>query len=456
MVANETGAIRSSPPDRWDRVSRQVEAYSFFWMNAANVVGAWLALLLLFPSLGEWTGVLGYGRWMPLHMTWQLYGWCSLPLVGLLFRWILFQPESSRACWESGLALRGWSLAMALGGISWLWGESSGKLFLDWSGPSRVAFPLAMGLLWSVLILHAIRHLRFSRTHQRGGWLRIVLLGALALIPWTLFWASDRSVYPPVNPRSGGATGHSLLASSLGIIALILLIPYLLSRRAVGDRRHFAGVAWLYFVVCAGIYLFIEHGNASNHAASQIIGLGALIPWVPLLWLYLRGFDWNPGSRRWVGAFLFWWALLVVDGFGIFLPGVLEVAKFTNVMVAHAHLAMAGMVTALNCMILLNLTPGDRRVEWNRTTPFFLWNGGLAVFVLFLSIQGVREGIDPSVLFERDSFLVWAYSLRLIAGMAMLGASSFWWIKAVFPDALYSRNSCAVESNTLQREGAAA
>jgi cytochrome c oxidase cbb3-type subunit 1 len=26
-----------------------------------------------------------YGRWMPVHLNGQLYGWCSVPLLGLLF-----------------------------------------------------------------------------------------------------------------------------------------------------------------------------------------------------------------------------------------------------------------------------------------------------------------------------------------------------------------------------------
>ena len=39
----------------------------------------WLSLLLLWPGLGDLFAPLTYGRWMPLHMNWQLYGWTALP-----------------------------------------------------------------------------------------------------------------------------------------------------------------------------------------------------------------------------------------------------------------------------------------------------------------------------------------------------------------------------------------
>ena len=39
-----------------------------------------------FPGLNHWLGEWTYGRWIMVHMNLELYGWCSLPLVGFLFR----------------------------------------------------------------------------------------------------------------------------------------------------------------------------------------------------------------------------------------------------------------------------------------------------------------------------------------------------------------------------------
>ena len=41
-----------------------------------------------------------------------------------------------------------WSLALTLGAFSWLQGNSSGKLFLDWSGFVRIFFPSRILFLW--------------------------------------------------------------------------------------------------------------------------------------------------------------------------------------------------------------------------------------------------------------------------------------------------------------------
>src|SRR5450631_3403134 len=59
--------------------------HSLAWLVVSCCLGLLLGVLLLFPQLnhelGEWT----YGRWVPLHLNLNLYGWCSLPLVAWLF-----------------------------------------------------------------------------------------------------------------------------------------------------------------------------------------------------------------------------------------------------------------------------------------------------------------------------------------------------------------------------------
>ena len=101
-----------------------------------------LAVLLLLPALntllGEWT----YGRWMMVHVNILLYGWCGLPMLGWLFR--IYGADRGPA---AGLVPSG-SVDMVRCAASRLAdmarGHSSGKLFLDWSGYSRFAFPAAM------------------------------------------------------------------------------------------------------------------------------------------------------------------------------------------------------------------------------------------------------------------------------------------------------------------------
>ena len=113
------------------------------WLVAGNAAGLWLSLLLLFPGLniGEWT----YGRWMPVHLNVQLYGWAALPLVG----WLLSIYGVPRRWAEA--ATWAWTAALAAGVLSWLGGATSGKIFLDWKGGPRLAFVAALAFLWCVL-----------------------------------------------------------------------------------------------------------------------------------------------------------------------------------------------------------------------------------------------------------------------------------------------------------------
>ena len=62
------------------------------WLLFGNLAGLWLSVLLLWPDLGagEWT----YGRWVPVHLNVQLYGWTSLPLVAWLMA--IYQVDASR------------------------------------------------------------------------------------------------------------------------------------------------------------------------------------------------------------------------------------------------------------------------------------------------------------------------------------------------------------------------
>jgi cytochrome c oxidase cbb3-type subunit 1 len=146
--------MNESPPRPSPDLATPVRRHALGWLVAGNAVGVLLAAELLWPSLGDALAPLSYGRWMPLHLNWQLYGWCAVPLVGGLFAGLLDRrhPQAAR---HASLALVAWSLALALGGVSWLGGVTSGKLFLDWAGWARPLLPAAMVVLWTVLAAHA-------------------------------------------------------------------------------------------------------------------------------------------------------------------------------------------------------------------------------------------------------------------------------------------------------------
>ena len=420
------------------------------WLVAANAVGVLLAVELVWPAAGDALAPLTYGRWMPLHMNWQLYGWCSLPLVGVLLAWCV-DARHPRARAHVRVALGAWSLALVLGGVAWLGGVTSGKLFLDWAGWARGALSVAMVVLWTVCAAHAW----WRRGAEGEGWadaLRGVFLAMLVAVPGLLYWAAGREVYPSVNPDSGGATGASLLGSTLGIVMIFGLLPVMLrvpvrvgekpkghllgdTLAGGGDGENTGkcnligdtlvrGTGWYWWALAGsyGVFAVIDRGNASHHAWGQVAGLAVLIAWVPLAWVYFRKFKWEASAGRWLGAAFAWWLVLVVTGFLTFLPGLSERLKFTNGLVAHAHLAMAGLVTAVNFVVLRQMEP--------RTEPrgnFWAWQSACAVHVAALMILGWSEAESAGEFFRSEGWTQGLYGVRLAAGVVMLAASVRWW-----------------------------
>lgn len=396
-------------------IARQVAVHSLFWLLAANLVGVWLALVLFWPEAGDHVAPLTYGRWMPLHLNWQLYGWCSLPLVGILCFWFL-DERHPHVYLHVRLLLAGWSLALALGGASWLAGMTGGKLFLDWRGPGLWLLSSVLLALWTVLAAHTWwRWPRLGRI-AKGG--RLGLLAGLLAVPPVLFLSARPDVYPAVNPDSGGATGAALLGSTLGIISLFGFLPLFLQRKRTRPATWF----WCALAASWACFLLMDHGSTSHRDRVQIAGLGVLVVWGPLLILYWRKFDWPEGVRSWLGAAYGWWLLLVVTGWLTFLPGISEPLKFTNGLVAHAHLAMAGLVTSVNAVILRTLGGGMRG-----RPGFWLWHLGCAGQVLLLLVLGFQESAGAAALFRSENWTQWFYAGRLGCGVAMTLASVLWW-----------------------------
>jgi len=437
-----------------------VARFSLGWLVVANLAGLLLATLLLSPELNDRLAPLTYGRWAPVHLNAQLYGWCALPLVGLLLRAFLVPgAEATRHTW---LALGIWSAALAFGAVTWLAGESSGKLFLDWTGPARYAFPLALSVLWSVLAYHAVLRLA-GTTHPRADrgrsastasiphsairspqfahLLRFGLLAGLLAVPTVLYFSAGPQLYPAVNPNSGGATGTSLFGSTLGLVLIFAAAPDLLGLSVVSGRRN-SLLLWPALAAATALFVALDHGHASHHATAQIAALGLLLaaPWlIARAW---RRRQWADGSARWLIAALAWGVLLVADGWLTFLPGFSERLKFTNGLVAHAHLAMAGLITSLNAAFLLNLGDSPRvRAALGRRWAFWLWQSGCAVQVVVLFALGWNEAADPQLVFDQGTVTKLVYSVRWLAGAAMTTASIVWLI------AVFSRAGATREDN---------
>ena len=402
--------------------------HSLAWLLVANLVGLLLATLLLFPGLNRWLGEWTYGHWMPVHMNLQLYGWCSLPLVGWLLK--VYHVDSTRAALWSRAALWAWSAALAFGAGSWLNGHTGGKLFLDWEGYARVLFPLASFMLWLVLAWSlCCRWQSGENVSPAERYAKIAGLILLLSVPATLYWAADPKIYPPVNPDTGGPTGASLLESTLGIVSVLLILPYGCGRRRCLENE-FIMASWFLFALEIALSLALGRGNASHHLPAQFLGLGSLLPWIFLMPAFYRSFDWPANSRLWLNAMLFWWGLLLASAWTIFLPGLLDRFKFTDGLVGHSHMAMAGFVSSLNIFLLVVLL-GGQRSAFDSKWAFLAWQTGTFGYVAIMFLAGWLESGDHAFNFVPGTARDLIYCFRLVCGSLMVLAAGHWFYRSV-------------------------
>jgi len=398
--------------------------HGLFWLVTANAIGVMLAILLLLPSLnpllGEWT----YGRWIMVHMNLELYGWTSLPLVGFLFA--VYGADRGPAAKWCRPVLWVWSTALGVGALSWLSGYSSGKLFLDWSGFARVLFTSAL-LVVGLLLAFALSE-TWQASQGAAAAARLIGLLLLLAVPFLLYRATGPAIYPPVNPDTGGPTGASQLESSLAVVAIVLLLPFGIARRKPTPHRIIA-IAWIALAAESILCAALGTADSSHRIPAQYLSLGSLLLWIPLTPAYYAAFQWHSNTRLWRLAFLAWWAALLITGWIFFLPGVLDHFKFTDGLVGHSFVAMAGFTSSLIIFVLVQLL-GDGGWIFNRARSFYLWHGSVIAYVAVVTIAGWREGFDPTFTIVPGTARNVLYVLRLITGIFMLLASLDWLVDA--------------------------
>lgn len=407
-------------------VQQVVQLHSLLWLAVGNAVGIVLALLLIFPAWNAALAPFNYGRLVTVHLNTQLYGWSSIPMLGLLFRMYL-PAQGSRGWAISAVAV--WSGALAFGVLSWLAGSTSGKLFMEWTGPSRIAITLSLTYLALVLAASFVKRLRDADQTESSRYATVakgVFLLLLWSVPPVMYWSANPAHYPPINPDSGGATGGSLLGSTLGIVAIIWVSPLVMRLQRKGGWMPVRATLALLIAHYAAFFL-LDHGDHSHHERLQQIGLFSLLVWLPAFAYHFRAFTWPRQSKPWLMALCVWGSLLLATALFTFLPGILERWKFTNALVAHSHIAMAGMLTSFLVLILQGLDDaGPCSSALSRPLPFMLWHLGCLTHIGALMLLGTFEASHPGLLFQSECHVDFLYILRLVGGLAMFSASMSW------------------------------
>jgi cytochrome c oxidase cbb3-type subunit 1 len=292
---------------------------------------------------------------------------------------------------------------------------------------ARIAFLANLLFRAGVLAAGLVRRARTgaSRVSMAGLW---AFWSLLLAVPVAMVFATSPKTYPPINPETGGPTGASLLGSTLCVIVIFAATPLLLrlQSRVPSLRRPVLEVFGA-LVLHALFFAAVGHGDHSHREPLQIAAVATLLVWAVLLPRWLRCFAWPAGSRPWLFAFLAWGGALLASAVPMFLPGVLDRIKFTNALVGHAHLAMAGMATSFAALLLVVLNQETRlRGVLGDRTAFILWNAGNVAHVAALAAAGLLEAQDPGVVFRGDPSITLLYAVRAAAGAVMAFAAARW------------------------------
>jgi cytochrome c oxidase cbb3-type subunit 1 len=250
----------------------------------------------------------------------------------------------------------------------------------------------------------------------------------LLVVPFLIYVAADPAIYPAVNPDTGGPTAASQLESSLAIVAILLMLPFGLTRRKPGSSKIVA-ISWAVLVAESLLCATMGRADISHHVRSQYLSLGSLLVWLPLTPAYFAAFEWHAATRRWRLAFFWWWAALLITGWVFFLPGVLDHFKFTDGLVGHSFVAMAGFTSSLIIFVMVQLL-GEGGWIFNRTRSFYLWNGSVIAYIVIMTVAGWHEGFDPTFTIVPGTIRNFLYILRLVVGILMLLASLDWLVDA--------------------------
>ncbi len=413
--------------------SATASRHALFWLMLANAIGLLMALTLWQPAFAKLLGSYSYGRWVPLHLNLQLYGWSSLPLIGWLLHHFRLDHRPSASRYVPAVIWL-WSAALLYGAYSWLTGHTSGKIFLDWKGPALALFITALFALWLLLTVAW-----FQSPDRPRNWLDGAALLGLFFVPISLLAATSPDLFPPVNEATGGPTGSSLLGSTLIIIALLLILPPALAKRQKSSHRLIRA-CWLLFIIEFSAFAILERQDSTHHDPLQIIALGSLLPWTYLLPRLWSRYQWRHPANPWRRACFLWFFLLVLTGWISFLPGILDRLKFTNGLVAHAHLAMAGFTTSFLITIISEITPAAFSKPLRQRSAFWAWNLATLGYILLMWTAGWIEGADFGWLIHSGSGKSLIYALRCLCGATMLATSIYWWHATTSPPTNHPSN----------------
>jgi len=408
-------------------------ASSAFWLVLGSAYGVILAWKLVFPDALAFE-FLSYGRIRPVHTASLLLGFLSLGLTGIAY--LVVARTSERSIWSPLLAYAAlffWNAALLAGFITLSLGVTRGPVeYREWITPVAGLFAIGVMLNGLNILVTLIRRrtteLYISNWFILAGFACLPVLYLVAYLP--AFDAGSANIIIQ------GYYMHVVLG--LWFTPLVLGITYWALPILLNKPIYSYGLGvlafWgnLVFYTLIGAHHFIFAPTPWwLQSTAILVGLGMMVPvWASTgnFLLTMRG-SWRFMRHEPASWFLFCGALFygLASSQGTlqaFRPVNLLV-HFTNYTVGHAHFAAYGFVSFLLFGAVYALVPRLTHRDCPKTlmaTHFWLALIGLALYVLAMTIAGLRQGLSwasGAAFIESVTAIAPWYLLRAIGGSLM-------------------------------------
>lgn len=435
---------RPTPPEvalrlRADASSRRPVLVCFAtaiaWLLAGSAFGDVASVKMHAPDWLTGAAWLTFGRVRPSHLNAMIYGWASLGMMGvslwMIPRLVHAELRLARVA-EAGAWL--WNVGVLLGILGILSGHSTGMEWLEM--PRAVAVPCfvlgggAVGVaLLATLRRREVDHLYVSVWYIMGAYVWFPIIYVVGV--WPTFTGVESAAANWFYAHN--VLGLWLTAINLG--AVYYLIPKVLGRPVYSYQLSLLGFwALAFFYALNGMHHLIGGPLPTWMITTSIVASGLMV--VPVLAVAVNhhmtmigrfgALRYSP-SLRFVVLGAVAYTAVSLQGMFTALRGVNRITHFTHWTIAHAHVGVYGFVTFVLFgsvyYILPRLVdhewPSARLIRWH----FWLVLGGLALYVIPLTIAGVLQGLallDPQVPFERSvAVTIPALVTRSVAGLVL-------------------------------------
>jgi cytochrome c oxidase cbb3-type subunit I len=428
--------------DEIDEPGRKAVIVSFvsavLWLLIGSLFGDLASLKFQFPDWLTSSSYATFGRLRPAHLNTMIYGWGSVAMIGVSL-WLIPRLVHAPLRWPRlalvGLAL--WNLGITVGIVALLDGHTDG---LEWLEMDRtLSDPLLVigGGCVGVSILGTLRqsraeHYYVSLWYIASAFLWFPLLYILGNLP--VFRGTEQAAVNWFFAHN--VLGFWLTAVCLG--AVYYFIPKVLGRPiysyglsllgfwslaffyALNGMHHLIGgplPQWMITtsIVASMMMVIPVAAVAINHHMTMVGRFGAL--------------RYSPTLRFIVIGAMAYTAVSLQGVFTAFTE-VNRVTHFTHWTIAHSHVGVYGFVTMVLFGSMYYIVPRLTGGEWPSgrliSLHFWLALGGIAVYVVALSIGGVQQGLallDPKAPFQQSVDAARPYlAIRTFAGFVLTAA----------------------------------